>query len=170
MAKFTLYHFHSPFLSATRDPDFYREQMYLDPDELDQRRVLDEQILKLTMDASIITNISGKTVRVERSLSEPESVFLNTNYRYTVTSDEIAAFVKATPAIFDLFMDFYLRIGIAHDSRFLDKLITRTYATLTNVPTETSSLRIAAHDEYPWFWVYPYARSRLHEILSVGIG
>lgn len=167
--RHTLFHYNAPFTTVTKDDTFFRESMYLDPEETAQRDILDARIRKLGIDANLIQETKGTLVRREYSLSEPESVFMNQNYRYVLLEEEMRNFQKTCEKFIDLFMDFHVRVGIGFSPTLLDKLITRTYVALSCVPTETNPHGNVAHDIYPAFWVYPYIRSRLHEFLSVGI-
>ena len=113
--------------------------------------------------------VGGKFVRKEYSSSQAQSLVLTTNYRYVLTANEMETFFSQTSELSDLFIDLNQRLCVGFSPRLIDVLITRTYSALTISPTENNPDGTVDHDIYPHFWLYPYFKERLHELLSVGI-
>lgn len=141
----------------------------MDEHEIEQRNQIDAKLVGFARDLEIITDLKGSFVRVEYSQSEPQSLVLTTNYRYVLLAEQIVQFYERTEILTDLFMDLHTRLCVGYSPTLLDKLITRTYAALTIAPNEDNLDGTVDHDLYPQFWVYPYFKQRMHELLAVGI-
>lgn len=163
------YHFFPPLIETVKNSEQFRDMLWMDSEEIAQRDQLDRKIVEFALNLELIKDSTGKLVRNEFSLSEAESLVLTTNYRYALKADEMEDFFRSTPKVTDLYLDFHQRIGIGFSPTLIDKLITRIYTTLTIAPTESNIKGEVGHAQYPHFWIYPYVKYRLHEILSVGI-
>lgn len=165
----TFYHVFAPFRTKVRDPNHFRDMLWMDSDEIEQRNQIDAKLVSFARDLEIIMEVGGKFVRKEYSQSSPQSLVLTNNYRYTLTESQIAAFFGMTGALTDLFLDLHTRLCIGYSPTLLDKLASRTYAALTIAPTEDNPNMQVDHEVYPYFWIYPYFKERMHELLSVGL-
>lgn len=164
-----IFHYHPPFTSTTKSDQEYRDFLYLDKDEIDQRNEIDRKIIQQARDLEIIEEVDNKLIRREWSQSQPQSILLNTNYRYMLKPESMVSFFNGVTSLNDTMMDFHLRLGIGYGPELLDRLITRTYIGLCIVPTEDGPADVIGHTHYPFFWIYPYFKQRLHEVLSVGL-